>query len=68
MICVLLLHVLHCEPQTLEVDRTAGVVVGQSLFLRVLLSPVAVQKLDLFVGLRALGASESVGSSRQHPR
>jgi hypothetical protein len=33
-----------------------------------LLSPVAVQKLDLLVGLRALSASESVEVGRQHIR
>jgi hypothetical protein len=68
MIRVLLLHVRNVAPQTLEVDRTAGVVAWQSMFLGVLSSSVAVQKLDLLVGFRALGASESVEVGRRHIR
>jgi hypothetical protein len=65
---VLFLHVLGFESQTLKVDRAAGIIARPSSLLGMLLSLVAIQKLDLLIGLRALGASESVELGRQHLR
>ena len=68
LVCVMFLHVLGFEPQALEVDRAAGAIAGPSLSLGMVLSPVAVQKIDFFKGLRAFSASESVEVGRRHVR